>query len=213
MRKVINNRKKFLEWKELIELDPKEIIPTIKSQGRATLTEKTLLTKANRWLYLQARQRYLDRIIKNFLNNIDYLKDHHDLTIELMDEIVRKYSNQEKSVRYNNYSLTNGLKSQSDIFDYVFAFGYAFNISMDVLMFQNLEYLDSIACVDPFEYYMGNSSDLDIPKNINQTNKLRKDTMRKINKEQRTGKRILWHNYDKTLVIKPKQYIIFDIWN
>jgi len=191
MRKVINNRKKFLEWKELIELDPKEIIPTIKSQGRATLTEKTLLTKANRWLYLQARQRYLDRIIKNFLNNIDYLKDHHDLTIELMDEIVRKYSNQEKSVRYNNYSLTNGLKSQSDIFDYVFAFGYAFNISMDVLMFQNLEYLDSIACVDPFEYYMGNSSDLDIPKNINQTNKLRKDTMRKINKEQRTGKRIL----------------------
>jgi hypothetical protein len=187
MRKKVTNRKKFLDWEELIELDPKQIIPTIKSQGRATIAERNLVTRANRWLYLQARQRYLDRVIRNFHNNIEYLKNHHNLTMELMDEVISKFSNQEKSVRFNNYSLMSGLKSQADIFDYVFAFGYAFNVSMDVLMNQNLEYLDSIACVDPFEFYLGNASDLELPKNINQTNKLKKDTMRKINRQQRTG--------------------------
>ena len=56
-------------------------------------------------------------------------------------------------------------------------------------MNQNLEYLDSIACVDPFEFYLGNASDLELPKNINKKNKLKKDTMRKINRQQRTGKK------------------------
>lgn len=189
MRKKVVNRKKFLTWEQLIELPTKELIPTIKSQGRAALTEKALVVRANRWLYLQARQRYLDRVTKNFLNNLDYLKNHHNLTVELMDEVIIKYSNQEKSIRFNNYSLMSGLKTYSDIFDYVFAFGYAFNVSMDVLMNQNLEYLDSISCVDPFEYHLGNASDLDIPRNVNQTNKLKKDTMRKINRQQRTGKK------------------------
>jgi hypothetical protein len=190
MKKKIVRKKpstRMLNMQEILQLDPLLIIPTIKAQGRSLGVEKTMLHRANRWLYTTARSRHLNGMIDKLKNNLFYLKEKYDLSYELMDEVIIKYSNQDKPIRFNNLSFSTGIRSFSDVFEYSFAFGYAFNIKTTVLLHDNLEYLDSINCVDPFEHYIGNPSDLDLPVVVNTTKGFRKDLLRKINREQRTG--------------------------
>jgi len=195
MKKLLENgrtigkrkRERYLTWKELLTLPPDQLIPTIKSQGRPSITEKQLLDKANKLLFQKAKNDYTTRRINTLLNNLSYLKTKHNLTIEIMDEMMIKYSSIDKPIRYNNFSLNSGLRTLSDVFEYTFAYGYAFNVSTRTLLTENLEYLDSINCADPFEYYIGNASDLDLPIIVNTTTVHKTKLMRQINREQRTG--------------------------
>ena len=195
MKKILENgrtigkrkRERFLTWSEMLQLPYEDLIPTIKSQGRPTITQSKLLDKANRHLYVKAKGDYIQKRISTFLNNLTYVKNKFKLTSEIMDDYMIKFSTIDKPIRFNNFSLSTGLRNLTDVFEYAFAYGYAFNVSTDILLFGNLEYLDSINCVDGFQYYLGNPTDLDLPIVVNNTAVFKKDLMRKIGKEKRTG--------------------------
>jgi len=182
-----SNRERYLTWQEILKLPPTEIVSTIKSQGRSTLIENQLLEKAGRYLYQKSKNDYITRRITTLLNNLEYLKKKYGLTNDIIDEMMIKYSALDKPIRYNNFSFSTGLKNLADVFEYAFAYGYAFNVSMQLLLTENLEYLDSINCVDPFEHRVGAPTDVTLPVIVNNTAVYKKDLMRKINRSQRTG--------------------------
>jgi hypothetical protein len=158
--KIVKKSQKMLSINEIFELKPSEFVPTILKQGRATNVQQQMLLRAKRKLFLLARDKFYESITRNVLNNTDYLKNKHNMTFEEFDRYVSKNTVINNISKYDANTIRKGFTRLSDAYEFAFVVGYAFNVDTDILLHQNLEYLDMKGFVSDFKQYAANVEDM-----------------------------------------------------
>jgi len=162
MQKVEKKSKKLLTISEILKLDPSEQVQTIIKQGRVKNIENQMLLRVKKKQFLMARERVFERITKNVLNNSDYLRAHHKLTIEEFNNKIMAHTTGITFTKYDANLLRRNFSSLSEAIEFSFLVGYVYNIDQELFMYENLEYHMLKNTVSPFKYYLCSYDDIKI---------------------------------------------------